>query len=76
MRGKRGTWMTGCVCGRMVPGRRGHARQGEHARFGVGGLCVAGEMATEASGTHPTGMHSCCSRDFTYRDGKPGCTQI
>ena len=24
-----------------------------------GGACVAGEMATEAGGTHPTGMHSC-----------------
>ena len=23
-----------------------------------GGVCVAGEMATEAGGTHPTGMHS------------------
>ena len=29
---------------------RGHAWQG---------ACVAGEMATEAGGTHPTGMHSC-----------------
>ena len=23
------------------------------------GACVAGEMATAAHGTHPTGMHSC-----------------
>ena len=23
------------------------------------GACVAGEMATAADGTHPTGMHSC-----------------
>ena len=26
--------------------------------WGVG-ACVAGEMATEADGTHPAGMHSC-----------------
>ena len=24
------------------------------------GVCVAGETATAAGGTHPTGMHSCC----------------
>ena len=24
-----------------------------------GGACVAGEMATAADSTHPTGMHSC-----------------
>ena len=23
------------------------------------GACAAGEMATAADGTHPTGMHSC-----------------
>ena len=30
-------------------------------RVGVRGsrACVAGEMATAAGGTHPTGMHSC-----------------
>ena len=26
---------------------------------GRGEPCVAGEMATAADGTHPTGMHSC-----------------
>ena len=26
---------------------------------GGGGACVAGETATPAGGTHPTGMHSC-----------------
>ena len=24
-----------------------------------GGACMAGETATAADGTHPTGMHSC-----------------
>ena len=24
-----------------------------------GGVCMAGETATAAGGTHPTGMHSC-----------------
>ena len=28
-------------------------------RGGGGGVCVAGETATAADGTHPTGMHSC-----------------
>ena len=30
----------------------------------VGGGCVAGETATAADGTHPTGMHSCCSKNL------------
>ena len=29
------------------------------------GRCMAGEMATAASGTHPTGMHSCFEFVFT-----------
>ena len=34
----------------------GHAWQGGmHGR----GVCMTGEMATAAGGTHPTGMHSC-----------------
>ena len=33
---------------------------GMHAWQG-GGACVAGEMATAAGSTHPTGMHSCLS---------------
>ena len=44
---------------------RGHAWQGGHAGDVRGrgrawrGLCVTGETATAADGTHPTGMHSC-----------------
>ena len=33
-------------------------RRGVRGGGGGGGM-HAGEMATEASGTHPTGMHSC-----------------
>ena len=58
-----GACMAGGMCGRgacMVGGcawQRGwHAWQGVCV---VGGSCVAGETATEADGTHPTGMHSC-----------------
>ena len=40
----------GCVCGGWDMCGERHAWQG---------VCVAGEMATEAGGTHPTGMHSC-----------------
>ena len=41
-------WQRGCVWGVHggVMCGRGHA-------------CVAGETATAANGTHPTGMHSC-----------------
>ena len=42
-------WQGTCIAG-------GHARQGACV---VGGGMHAGEMATEAGGTHPTGMHSC-----------------
>ena len=35
---------------------RGHALQGD---------LRAGDMVTEAGGTHPTGMHSCHSSAFT-----------
>ena len=45
-----------CVTGACVAG-------GIH---GEGG-CVAGETATEADGTHPTGMHSSCQIET---DGK------
>ena len=45
MNGKR-AYVVGCVHG------RGHMWQG---------VCMAGETATGADGTHPTGMHSCCS---------------
>ena len=42
-----GACVAGCVCG---GGGWVHAWQGP---------CIAGEMATAADGTHPTGMHSC-----------------
>ena len=38
-----GACMVGCVAGGMA----------------WQGACVAGEMATAADGTHPTGVHSC-----------------
>ena len=41
--------MAGGMCG------RGSMAGGVHGR----GMCMAGEMATAADGTHPTGMHSC-----------------
>ena len=36
-------------------------RGGLNGRRGVRGrgVCMVGEMAIEADGTHPTGMHSC-----------------
>ena len=40
----------GCMFGRVC------AWQGSMRRRGA---CVAGETATAADGTHPTGMHSC-----------------
>ena len=57
--------MAGGMCGGGVCGRgpcmvevcmaRGHALQGGvHGR----GACMAGDTATAADGTHPTGMHS------------------
>ena len=50
----------GAMCGGGVHGRglcmgQGHVWRG-HALWGT---CVAGETATAAEGTHPTGMHSC-----------------
>ena len=47
---------------RGVHGKRGHAWQG--GMHGKGAcmarvVCVAGEMATEAGGMHPTRMHPC-----------------
>ena len=37
----------------------GGSMRGEGGMLGRGGTCVAGETATAADGTHPTGMHSC-----------------
>ena len=66
MRGGGGCVAVGvCVAGGMHGGR-GHAWQGQcGGRGGVG----AGEMATAASSTHPTGMHSCLFMQFVYRSG-------
>ena len=33
----------------------------------MAGACVAGETATAADGTHPTGMHSCLCYIFTHQ---------
>ena len=43
-----------CVAGGMH-GRGACVERGMHGR----GACVAGETATAADGTHPTGMNSC-----------------
>ena len=54
-------WQGACMVGGCA-WQGGHAWQGGmHGRGCVwwGGSCVAGETATEADGTHPTGMHSC-----------------
>ena len=40
---------------------------GEACMAGVG-ACVAGETATAADGTHPTGMHSCINGLFTHNE--------
>ena len=47
-----------CVAGRGDVHGRWHVWQGCVCIAG-GGVCMAGEMATAADGTHPTGMHSC-----------------
>ena len=54
MHGRGCAWW-GSMCG------RGECMAGEHTWWGCAwqGACVAGEMATAACGTHPTGMHSC-----------------
>ena len=41
---------------RSMHGEGGHAWQGV---CGGRGACVAGDTATAADGTHPTGMQSC-----------------
>ena len=47
-----------CVAGRMHGrGTLGVCMAGGHVW--LGGACVAGETATAADSTHPTGMHSC-----------------
>ena len=43
------SWQGGCTWQGGVHGR---------------GACVAGEMATAAGDTHPTGMHSCCELNY------------
>ena len=56
--------MAGGVHGRVVHGRVVHGRGayvvgGMHGRGGM----RAGDMVTEAGGTHPTGVHSCYMRN-------------
>ena len=46
----------------------GHAWQGSMHK---GGACVAGEKATAADGTHPTGMNSCSILFFSYTIKEP-----
>ena len=57
MCGKRGVHGRGYVCWRSMHSR-GHV-------WWMGVACVAGEMATAAVGTHPTGMHSCFSFEIS-----------
>ena len=58
MRGEKGACMVkGGMCGKGGMHSRACAWQGG-GRFMVG-ACMAGETATAADGTHPTGMHSC-----------------
>ena len=33
---------------------------------GRGHACVAGETATVADSTHPTGLHSCCLSQYSH----------
>ena len=50
-KGRGCTWQRGvCMTKGVCMAKGGGAWQG---------ACVAGEMATAADGTHPTGMHSC-----------------
>ena len=52
---RRDAWQGACMVG-------GACMAGVHVVVVGGGACmVAGEMATEAGGTHITGMHSCSS---------------
>ena len=44
-----------CGGGACMVGGMGDVHGGGHAWWGV---CMAGDMATEADGTHPTGIHS------------------
>ena len=63
-------WQGGMWGGSCVVEGYMHGKGGMHGNGGgaiVAGMCVwqvvvhAGEMATEAGSTHPTGIHSCCS---------------
>ena len=53
-------WQGVCVVG-VMHGRGRVWQGGMYGRGGVHGrgACMAGETATAADGTHPTGMHSC-----------------
>ena len=70
MRGREGVhgrghaWQGTCMAGVVGGGEGMHSRGHEWQ----GGACVAGETATAADGTHPTGMHSCFEFCFTEID--------
>ena len=75
MCGKGGhVWWGACMV-KGMHGERGAcmAREGMHGRGTcmVGGMC-AGEMATEAGGTHPTGMHSCYHKTSCWGEADVG----
>ena len=57
MCGRVSVWQGMCMVGGacMAGGMRGRG----HAWQDGMGTCVAGETATAAGGTHPTGIHSC-----------------
>ena len=50
-------WWRGSMCGR-----------GQGDMHGREGGVLAGQMATEAGSTHPTGMHSCCLLKFLCKE--------
>ena len=54
----RGVCMAGGICGRGGACLVGGHAWPRGACMVDGGMCTA-ETATEAGGTHPTGMHSC-----------------
>ena len=65
--GRVGACMAGRGNGMAGMHGRGHVwQEGMHGR----GLCVAGETAAAAGGTHHTGMHSCHLKRFPFFWGR------
>ena len=56
MHGRGCVWQGACMVGKACMARGG------------GWMCVAGDMATAAGGTHPTGMHSCIFIFFPFSE--------